>query len=655
MGIDQPLDNIVVSSKVDSPSIVIVGNGPVGVHFVNQLIDAGWQGQIKIFGEESDAPYNRVMLSSFLGGEISFESIQNQFQPHYALVQHVNCKIVSIDKADNAVIDQYGQRYTYDVLVIATGSRPYIPNIKGITTPGVFQFRSLRDTTKLFARQVKSRHCVVIGGGLLGLETAKAMLRHSTKVSVVQHTPFILNRQLDEIGARRLQAFAESIGINFVLNRSIKSIDGNSSVRAITLDGDEHLACDTVIFATGISPSIELAESAGLHTRKGISINGSLQTSEPNIYAIGECADFENQILGIVAPGLAQANVLAANLMGATRQYTGAVTSTQLKVVGCDVFSVGSVTDEYKYQIGQSLTFENTATYIRLFLRGNRLVGAVAVGPCSDVKLLQQAVEQKKYLWPWDKWRFTKTGRLFDQTNNQYETMAGNTVICNCQQVTFDQIKTCLKENENKSDALVTELGVSTMCGSCKPMVQEICAQPVEKLPVKTLLLGLAIVASVLVLCILTLPKLTAPTSVQTPSLNWLWTDSQWRQTSGFTMLGLTALTILLSFRKRWKAFSLGKFDMWRTLHIVFTTLALATLLAHTGISLGEGINRWLIINFLLIALVGGASAAIAAIEGAKPTISIKRAKRFLVNAHIVIFWPLPVLLAFHILSVYYF
>ncbi|MEM0911156.1 MAG: FAD-dependent oxidoreductase [Pseudomonadota bacterium] len=655
MGVDKQLDNIVVPSKSNPPTVIVIGNGPVGVHFVNQLINAGWQGQIKIFGEEPDAPYNRVMLSSFLGGEVSFEGIQSEFKPHYGLIQHVNCKVTSIDTDEKVITDQFGTQHAFDSLVIATGSRPYIPKIKGVDTPGVFQFRSLKDTTRLFARQVKSRHCVVVGGGLLGLESAKAMLRHSTRVTVIQHTAHILNRQLDETGAERLQAFAESIGINFVLNRSIKSIDGDDEVEAITLDGGECISCDTVIFATGISPAIELAETADLNTRKGILIDNLLQTSSKNIYAIGECSDHNNQIFGIVAPGLAQANVLAANLMGAKREYTGAVTSTQLKVVGCDVFSAGTVTDEFKYQVGQSLIFENDTSYIRLFLRGNKLIGAVAVGPCNYVKSLQQAVEQEKYLWPWDKWKFTKTGELFDSPGDSYETMPNSTIICNCQQVTLGQIKACLNEKSNSPDALASELGVGTMCGTCKPIAQQICAAPIEKLPVKTVLMALSIIATILAVCILALPKIPAPTSVQIPTLSWLWTESQWRQTSGFTMLGLTALTVFLSFRKRWKKFSIGKFDMWRLIHVLVTTFALATLFAHTGISLGEGVNRWLIINFLLIALVGGASAAIAAIEGAKPTMSVKRAKRFLVNAHIVVFWPLPVLLAFHILSVYYF
>ncbi len=655
MGAEQFSNTISVTQVLDAPTLIVIGNGPVGVHFINQLIKSGWKGRIQVFGEEAVAPYNRVMLSSFLSGDASFSDIQNSISPHQNLVEYLHCRITDINPDAQTVTDQYGQVHNYDKLVIATGSRPYIPNIQGVEKNGVYKFRDMKDTTELFARQVKSRHSVIIGGGLLGLETARAMLRHSTNVTVVQHTANIMNRQLDEAGAKRLQEFAESLGIEFILNQSLKSINGNDKVTGITLSELGDIECDTVIFATGISPATELASEARLNIRKGIQIDEKLQTSHRNIYAIGECADFNNQVWGIVAPGLAQANVLAANLTGKDKVYTGAVNATELKVVGCSVLSIGTVTDEFSYQIGNSVIYDKGDVYRRIFLRGNKIIGAVCIGDYAHTKQLQQAVETNKYLWPWDKWRFAREGSLFSNDEASITDLPASTLICNCHQVDLGTIKQCMKACENSIESVQQETGAGTMCGTCKPLLQELAEKPVEKVPVKKSLLAFGIIAFILSLVVLLMPKISPAVSVIEPGLTWLWTDSFARQTTGFTMLGLTALTVFLSLRKRWKKFTLLGFDVWRVIHLAVTSLALFILFAHTGISLGDGINRWLIINFLLIALVGGISAAMSSVEGYYATTTIKRFKRYLVSAHIIVFWPLPVLLAFHILKVYYF
>lgn len=635
--------------------VVVVGNGPVGVHFINQLRYLGWNGDILVFGEESSPPYNRVQLSAFLNHEISFKELQNPLIDDECVTQKLRCRIVEINVANKEVTDQYGDRYQYTHLVLATGSRPHIPNVPGRDLERVYRFRDIKDTDLLFARLTRSRHTVIVGGGLLGLETAKAMRRYSTAVTVIQHTPGLMNRQLDEEASARIQEFAEKAEIRFKLNVRVKEICGDSSVEKLLLSDGTELDCDTLIFTTGITPNTELALAAKIKIRQGIQIDSSLQTSEEKIFAIGECADYEGQVFGLVAPGLEQASVLAANLAGEARQYKGSTLVTELKVLGLKVFSMGKVSDEYAGQRDESWTYSKEGSYRRIFLNNNRIVGAVAVGPWQEVKAVQDALSRNKRLWPWQKIRFQAKGQLFSDSSQTLDSMPPTTLICNCRQVNLGQIRSCIAQSHADLDSLVAQLGVTTVCGTCKPLVAEILQQPVERLPVKAGLMSLALFSAIVLIILLATPALPISQSVQELSFDWLWTDTFARQVSGFTMLGLTVLSLLVSLRKRIHWVRFLSFDIWRNTHVVLTSLALIVLVVHTGISFGNGLNRWLILDFLLIALVGFGSAFFAAMEGRWSGVGIKSLKRGLVLGHIITFWPLPILLGFHIASVYYF
>lgn len=637
------------------PRVVVVGNGPVGVHFVNQLLHLGWAGDILVFGEESSPPYNRVQLSAYLNHEISFAELQNPLIDDECVMQKRRCRIVEINVADKEVTDQYGDRYQYTYLVLATGSRPHIPNIPGCDLERVYRFRDIKDTDLLFARLARSRHIVIVGGGLLGLETAKAMRRYSTAVTVIQHTPGLMNRQLDAEASLRIQGFAEKAEINFKLNVRVKEICGVTSVEKLLLSDGSELDCDTLVFATGITPNTELALAAKIKIRQGIQVDSSLQTSAEKIFAIGECADFGGQVFGLVAPGLEQASILAANLMGDARRYTGSTLVTELKVLGLKVFSMGKVSEEFAGQRDDSWEYRAEDSYRRIFLNNNRIVGAVAVGPWKEVKAVQDALSRNKRLWFWQKIRFQAEGQLFSNARQTLDSMPATTMICNCRQVSLGEIRSCMAQGHADLDALVTQLGVTTVCGTCRPLVAELLQQPVERLPVKTGLMGLALFSALLLVIFLISPPLAISQTVQEWSFDWLWTDTFARQVSGFTMLGLIVVSLLVSLRKRFRWVRFLSFDIWRNTHVVLTSLALSVLVVHTGISFGSGINRWLILDFLLIVLVGFGSALFAAMEGRWSSVGIKSVKRGLVLGHIITFWPLPILLGFHIASVYYF
>lgn len=635
--------------------VIVVGNGPVGVHFVNQMLKLGFSGGIQIFGEEESGPYNRVKLSSFLNGEMPFKELENPISSHPNIVEHLHCRISKIDVQNKQVQDAFGQTYSYDELIIATGSTPHLPNIDGRDLRGIYCFRHIKDAQALLTRRLKSRQSVVIGGGLLGLETAKAMLRHSTKVLLVHHSDRLMNRQLDEVASKKLQDYAEQCGIEFRISTRVTRISGDPTVDSIELSNGEKIQCDTVIFATGIRPNTGLALEANLAIRRGVKIDSQLQTTEPHIYAIGECADYQGQVFGLVAPGLEQASVLAKNLTGDSTSYRGSSLVTELKVLGLSVFSMGKVGDEFEQQIDDELLFKNDDLYRRILIEKGRVVGAIFVGDCTEIKSLQAAIEQKTFLWPWQKSRFIRTGLLFPQGKTGPASLPDMTIICNCQQVSAGQIRHCLKQRGTDFASLQKELQVSTVCGTCKPLVDGLMAKPVVKLPVKKALLVFSLFAACFISLIILLPRPSVTQSVQTPGWDWLWTDGLARQISGFTILGLTLISLLFSLRKRISNIRWLSFDFWRGWHVLLTSLSLLTLMLHTGTSMGEGINRWLIINFLAVVSVGVLSGLVASFEGRLASTSIKSLKRMLVWGHIVTFWPLPVLLTYHVLSVYYF
>lgn len=322
--------------------IVIIGTGPVGIRMLEELHAASLYHPIIIYGGEPWMPYNRVRLSSLLAGEISHDDIllSNDGLVSDPIVRRYNCKIVSIDRENKVVIDEFGKEQQYEKLILATGSEPFIPNIPGIELEGVFKFRDLNDTEKLIARRARSRKTVVIGGGLLGLEAARAMQRFSTSVTVIEHNNRLLFRQLDETGSNLFKKIVEDLDIEVLVSNQVKKINGDRFVESIELRGGETIECDTLIVSAGIKPNVELAKNAGLAFGKGIKVNNAMQTSDTDIYAVGECCEHQGEVYGIVAPGFEQALIAAQNIASITTQYKGTLLATSLKVVGHPVFSI---------------------------------------------------------------------------------------------------------------------------------------------------------------------------------------------------------------------------------------------------------------------------------------------------------------------------
>lgn len=454
--------------------VIVIGTGPAGMRFVTQFARANQQLRIAVFGDEPWLPYNRVKLSSLLTGDIREDKLYVPFDA--AQNKNVSCyynnPIIQIDRYAREVVDSHGLRHRYTTLVLATGSSAFMPNIPGIKLNNVFSFRDLSDAQKLMGRIVRSRHTVVIGGGLLGLEAAHAMQRFNTQVTVIEHSMWLMFRQLDQRAGSYLKRHIETLGIHVRTSERVLEIMGDGKVKSVLLGSGETIECDTVVVAAGVTANLQLIRNIGLQYGKAVRVNDWMQTSDPNIYAIGECAEHRKKIYGLVAPGCEQADILAYNLSGGDAQYAGSTSMVSLKVLDYAVLSVGEVDlpahshEEIRYQDHQK------GIYRRIFVLHGRLRGAVAIGAWLDVDRMREAVSRQQRIWPWQINRFKKTGSLWAEDDACNVVLWPNSaVVCHCTGVTRGHLARAQASGACNVDQLVQMTGASSVCGACRPLL----------------------------------------------------------------------------------------------------------------------------------------------------------------------------------------
>lgn len=370
--------------------LVMIGNGMAGVRTLEELLKLSNElYDITVFGAEPHANYNRILLSPVLAGEQTFDEIVlndlDWYQDHNIKLL-LNRKVVEIDRIKRRVIAEDGTEAEYDRLLIATGSTPFMLPIPGNTLQGVIGYRDIADTQAMIDTARTHTHAVVIGGGLLGLEAANGLMLRGMHVTVVHIGEWLLERQLDKASGELLQAALENRGLHFRLNEQTQALHnaGNGRVGSVQFKNGEVIPADLVVMAAGIRPATELAENAGLPCHRGILVNDTLQTYDPRIYAIGECASHRGIAYGLVAPLFEQAKVCANHLaqLGFAR-YPGSVTSTKLKVTGIDLFSAG----DFKGEEGtETITLRDPigGIYKKLVIKDDVLVGACLYGDTAD-------------------------------------------------------------------------------------------------------------------------------------------------------------------------------------------------------------------------------------------------------------------------------
>tara|TARA_Y100000593_G_scaffold7523_2_gene14069 strand:- start:3302 stop:5860 length:2559 start_codon:yes stop_codon:yes gene_type:complete len=379
--------------------LVIIGNGMVGHHCVEQLLAAGAleHYRIDVFGEEAQRAYDRVHLSEYFSGRDA-ESLAMSAAELYArpdLYLHLAAPVLEIDRATCEVITAKG-RFTYDKLVLATGSYPFVPPIEGAEGDARLVYRTLDDLDAIRAAAQGKRRGVVVGGGLLGLEAANALKSLGLEAHVVEFAPRLMPVQLDDFGGAALRQRIEDLGVGVHLGKATQSIGAGSDYRyRMNFAGDEALETDLIVFSAGIRPQDALARACALELgpRGGVAIDDQCLSSDPNIYAIGECAAWNGGIFGLVAPGYQMARAVAARLCGAEAQpFLGADMSTKLKLLGVDVGSIGDAHGATAGARSYRYIDEASASYRRLVVSadGRQVLGAVLVGDNSYYDTLLQ-------------------------------------------------------------------------------------------------------------------------------------------------------------------------------------------------------------------------------------------------------------------------
>jgi nitrite reductase (NADH) large subunit len=368
------------------PRLVVVGNGMVGFRFLKEL-DRRAAGRFAVtaIGAEPEPAYDRIRLSSVLAGEADVDGIGLATRDWYAergIELRTGVAVTSIDRDDARVRLAGGTSLAYDRLVLATGSKPLVLPLPGVNLPGVTAFRDLRDAHRLMS--AASGGCaVVIGGGLLGLEAANGLSKRGMAVTVVHLVPWLMERQLDSPAGAMLRAALEARGLRFVMPMGTEAILGDGCVAGVRFADGSETPADLVVMAVGVRPDIALAKESGLECNRGVVVDDHLQTSDPGIFALGECAEHRGRAYGLVSPLYEQAEVLARRLAGEDARYEGSEVSTTLKVRGIDLFSVGEFADNAE---GAPLILRDPAAgiYKKLIVRDARLVGAVLFGDTTD-------------------------------------------------------------------------------------------------------------------------------------------------------------------------------------------------------------------------------------------------------------------------------
>src|SRR3990170_3378326 len=373
-----------------SERLIVIGNGMAGVATVEHLLARRSDVAVTIFGSEPHINYNRVLLSSVLAGEAGFEDIilnPLDWYEQHGIELHLNATVSRIDLSGKSVITESGAPYPFDKLLIATGSIPFIPPIRGIQTdgvliPGVFTFRNIEDTQSMIQHAQKSRKAIVIGGGLLGIEAASGLIRQGLDVTIVHLVDRLMEMQVDAAGSEILRKEVSRLGIRVVLGSCADEVitTGNGHLEALHFTDGSVREADMIVIATGIRPNVQLAKDAGLSVNRGILVNDAMQTSHPDIYAVGECVEHRGTIYGIVAPLMEQAKVAAAAIAGGTGiRYEGSVIATKLKVAGIPLASIGNI----QGKIGcEEIVYSDpgAAIYKKLVISGGRMVGAILLG-----------------------------------------------------------------------------------------------------------------------------------------------------------------------------------------------------------------------------------------------------------------------------------
>jgi len=457
--------------------LVVIGNGMVGARVVEEILSRDRDRfQITMFGDEPYGNYNRILLSNVLNGSQSEREIFMNPLAWYernGVRLHAGVRATEIDRERQVVRGADGIEEGYDWLILATGSRPFVPPMEGKEKEGFFLFRTL-DDCRLMAEYAKGcKKAAVIGGGLLGLEAARGLLSHGVEVTVIEVAPHLMVQQLDPTGGAILRKTMEGMGISVLLEKRTEEVLGDGRVTGLRFADGETLETDMLVVSCGIRPNSEIARDCGLPVERAILVDDQLRTEDPRVFAVGECAQHRGMVYGLVAPLYEQAQVAADVLTAVSPNslYLGSKLATKLKVMGVELTSMGRVSDVQPGDEVLQYAEAESGIYKKLVLRDGQLVAGCLLGETTNSGTLIDLFNRGADLPP------RRSDLLFpsqDSDAGDLRSVPNEALICSCHQVPKGKILEAIGNGRCSVSTIAACTKAGTGCGGCKPVMQEL-------------------------------------------------------------------------------------------------------------------------------------------------------------------------------------
>lgn len=457
--------------------LVMIGNGMAGIRTIEEILErANDLYDITVIGKEPYPNYNRIMLSNILQNKMTVEeTIMNPYEwyEEHGIELITNDPVIEVDRANQSVTTANGIEVSYDKLIFATGSKAFVIPVPGSTLPSVIGWRTIDDTEQMMNIAKTKKKAIVIGGGLLGLECARGLLDQGMEVTVLHLAEWLMEMQLDRKAGNMLKADLEKQGMKFEMQANTTEILGEDDVEGVKLADGREIPADLVVMAVGIRPYTEVAKESGLDVNRGIVVNDVMQTSDSNVYAVGECAEHNGKVYGLVAPLYEQGKVLADHLTNKeTNGYKGSTTFTSLKVSGCDLYSAGQIVENAEIK-GIEIFNSVDNNYKKIFLKDGNVVGAVLYGDIDDgsrfYNMMKKGESTEDYTLAS---LLTKGG---EEASLSIADMADDETICGCNGVDKGTIVNAITENGFTTVEEVTaKTKAGNSCGKCKPQIAQI-------------------------------------------------------------------------------------------------------------------------------------------------------------------------------------
>ncbi|MBP2833619.1 molybdopterin-dependent oxidoreductase [Aquimarina sp. U1-2] len=458
--------------------ICIIGAGTAAYRFIQTYRQYNTNDEIVVFSKELHPFYNRVLLPEYVSEELSWEQLQKMREGSMNDLNvelSIENPVIEIHRNEKYLIDSKGEKHDYDIVVLATGSRPFVPKEAPIHFPGRFTIRDRgdADTLKAYLKQTdlpeNEQHVTIVGGGLLGLELAASLRKRHVKITIIQRGSRLMERQLDAVASRLLAEDVQEKGIQIHFDNEVDTVFNQGSEDIlINLKSGKSYTCNAIVYAVGTLPNIELAKQSGIQCRRGILVNHYLQSSDPSIYAIGEIAEFEGNLYGITAAAEQQADLVARSLLGDFNAiYKGSISMNILKFEDLDLCSLGNINVPANDSMYEEIIFTDIRkrSYKKCIVKNDKLIGAILIGDKNEFADFRNLIEKEIEL-------SEKRDELL-RSSSTSEPVLGK-LICSCSQVGEDNLKKAITSGCKEFADLCSKTGAGLGCGSCKPEIKEV-------------------------------------------------------------------------------------------------------------------------------------------------------------------------------------